>query len=51
MEKISFGLVGYGACGSHHARVIAEGPPAAVGSNREVIDAYLGRERGQGGER
>ena len=25
-------------------RVIAEGPPAAVGANPEVIDAYLGRE-------
>ena len=27
-------------------RVIAEGPPAAVGANPEVIDAYLGREHG-----
>jgi neutral amino acid transport system ATP-binding protein len=25
-------------------RVIAEGPPAAVGTNHEVIDAYLGRQ-------
>ena len=31
-------------------KVIAEGPPAAVGANPEVIDAYLGRERGQGVE-
>jgi len=28
-------------------RVIAEGPPAAVGSNRDVIDAYLGRHHGE----
>ena len=28
-------------------RVIAEGPPAAVGANRAVIDAYLGREHGE----
>jgi len=28
-------------------RVIAEGPPAVVGANREVIDAYLGREHGK----
>ena len=28
-------------------RVIAEGPPAAVGANRAVIDAYLGREHGK----
>ena len=27
-------------------RIIAEGPPAAVRANPEVIDAYLGRERG-----
>jgi myo-inositol 2-dehydrogenase / D-chiro-inositol 1-dehydrogenase len=26
MEQVSFGLVGYGAWGSHHARVIAAGP-------------------------
>jgi neutral amino acid transport system ATP-binding protein len=29
-------------------RVIAEGPPAAIGSNPEVIDAYLGRHHGKG---
>jgi neutral amino acid transport system ATP-binding protein len=28
-------------------RVIAEGPPAAVGANPEVIDAYLGRRHGK----
>jgi neutral amino acid transport system ATP-binding protein len=28
-------------------RVIAEGPPAAIGSNPEVIDAYLGRHHGK----
>ena len=31
-------------------RVIAEGPPAAVGANAEVIDAYLGRQHDRGGE-
>jgi neutral amino acid transport system ATP-binding protein len=30
-------------------RVIAEGPPAAVGANHEVIDAYLGREHDKEG--
>lgn len=29
-------------------RLIAEGPPAAVGANPLVIDAYLGRRRGGG---
>ena len=28
-------------------RVIAEGPPSAVGANPEVIDAYLGRQHGK----
>jgi neutral amino acid transport system ATP-binding protein len=34
-------------------RVIAEGPPASIGSNHEVIDAYLGAHHGRrgGGER
>ncbi len=31
-------------------RLIAEGPPAAVGANPEVIDAYLGRRHGKGAE-
>lgn len=42
MEKLSFGLVGYGAWGSHHARVIAEGPHthlAAIAERAETIRA------------
>jgi neutral amino acid transport system ATP-binding protein len=33
-------------------RVIAEGPPASIGSNRAVVDAYLGAHHGRraGGE-
>ena len=30
-------------------RVIAEGPPASIGSNHEVIDAYLGAHHGRRG--
>jgi len=28
-------------------RVIAEGPPASIGSNRAVVDAYLGAHHGR----
>ena len=28
-------------------RVIAEGPPAAIAANQDVIDAYLGRHHGE----
>jgi branched-chain amino acid transport system ATP-binding protein len=31
-------------------RLISEGPPAAVGADPEVIDAYLGRRHGKGAE-
>jgi len=31
-------------------RLIAEGPPTAVGADPEVIDAYLGRRHGKGAE-
>ena len=28
----------------HHGETIAEGPPAAIGQDRRVVDAYLGEE-------
>jgi myo-inositol 2-dehydrogenase/D-chiro-inositol 1-dehydrogenase len=35
MNKVSFGLVGYGAWGSHHARVIADGPQTRLAAIAE----------------
>jgi myo-inositol 2-dehydrogenase/D-chiro-inositol 1-dehydrogenase len=39
MEKVSFGLIGYGAWGSHHARVIAEGPQTRLAAIAERAEA------------
>jgi len=39
MEKVSFGLVGYGAWGSHHARVIDEGPHTRLAAVAERAEA------------
>jgi len=38
MEKVAFGLVGYGAWGSHHARVIAEGPHTRLAAIAEAAE-------------
>jgi myo-inositol 2-dehydrogenase/D-chiro-inositol 1-dehydrogenase len=39
MSKVAFGLVGYGAWGSHHARVIADGPNSCLAAIAERSDA------------
>ncbi|MFZ5832221.1 MAG: Gfo/Idh/MocA family protein [Planctomycetota bacterium] len=39
MKTVSFGLVGYGAWGSHHARVIAEGPHTRLAAIAERSEA------------
>jgi myo-inositol 2-dehydrogenase/D-chiro-inositol 1-dehydrogenase len=38
-KKVSFGLVGYGAWGSHHARVIADGPHTCLAAIAERSEA------------
>lgn len=38
MDKVTFGLVGYGAWGSHHARVIADGPNTCLAAIAERSD-------------
>jgi len=38
MDKVSFGLVGYGAWGRHHARVIAGGPHTHLAAVAERAD-------------
>jgi len=38
MSKVSFGLIGYGAWGSHHARVIAEGAQTQLAAIAERSD-------------
>lgn len=39
MSKVSFGLIGYGAWGSHHARVIADGASTKLTAVAERSDA------------
>jgi myo-inositol 2-dehydrogenase / D-chiro-inositol 1-dehydrogenase len=43
MSKVSFGLIGYGAWGSHHARVIAEG----VNTQLVAIAEYSEKNRAE----
>lgn len=45
MEKVAFGLVGYGAWGSHHARVIAEGRHTCLAAIAERSDANRAEAR------
>jgi myo-inositol 2-dehydrogenase / D-chiro-inositol 1-dehydrogenase len=47
MRKVDFGLIGYGAWGSHHARVIAECPAARLAAVADCDEARRGEALGR----
>ena len=47
MSKIGFGLIGYGAWGRHHARVIAEGPRTRIAAIADGDESGRGEAKAE----